>query len=128
MGGRVEAQASFDIWRPLPFMALAIDLRGIDPSALAAWLDLPPVVEGAADLYAEATAAGDNPRDLIGSLIGEVRVGLPDGRLVGEALAELRPVAVLAGLGDGRRRWRRGDRRTTARRRSRSAASRAASR
>ena len=96
--GRLEAQASFDVWRPLPFMALAIDLRGVDPSALADWLDLPPVVQGAADLYAEATAAGDNPRDLIGSLIGEVRVGLHDGRLVGEALAELRPVAALAGL------------------------------
>ena len=42
--GRLEAQASFDVGRPLPFMALALDLRAIDPSALAAWLDLPPVV------------------------------------------------------------------------------------
>ena len=69
--GRLEAQTSFDVWRPLPFMALAIDLQGIDPAALAGWLGLPPVVEGAAELYAEATAAGDNLRDLIGSLIGE---------------------------------------------------------
>ena len=97
-GGQVEIQSSFDTWRPLPFMALALDLRGIDPAALAAWLDLPPVVEGRADLYAEATAAGGNPRDLIGSLIGELRIAMPDGRLVGgEQLAALRAVEAVDG-------------------------------
>ena len=81
-------------------MALALDLRGIDPTALAAWLDLPPVVEGRADLYLEATAAGDNPRDLIGSLIGELRIALRDGRLVGgEPLAELRALEAMDGAG-----------------------------
>jgi hypothetical protein len=90
-GGQVEVQSSFDTWRPLPFMALALDLRRIDPAALATWLDLPPVVEGPVDLYSEATAAGGNLRDLIGSLIGDLRIALPDGRLwAGEELAELR--------------------------------------
>ena len=45
-GGRLELQSSFDAGRPLPFMALALDLREIDPTALAAWLDLPPVRRG----------------------------------------------------------------------------------
>ena len=99
-GGQVEVQSSFDTWRPLPFMALALDLRGIDPTALAAWLDLPPVLEGGVDLYSEATAAGGNLRDLIGSLIGELRIALPDGRLRGgEELAELRATQAMDDAG-----------------------------
>jgi hypothetical protein len=83
-------------------MALALDLRGIDPTALAAWLDLPPAVEGPADLYAEATAAGGSPRALVGSLIGELRIALPDGRLVGgERLAALRAGESVDGAGRG---------------------------
>ncbi len=88
--GRVEIQASVDGGRPLPFMALALDLRSIDAAALAAWLGLPPVIGGSADLHAEATTAGDNLRDLIRGLIGDVKVDLRDGRLLGDALARLR--------------------------------------
>lgn len=88
--GRLEAQASLDLARRLPFLALALDLRAIDPKALAAWLDLPPVVAGPVDLYVEATTAGNNPRDLIRGLIGDVRVTLPDGRLIGDELVALR--------------------------------------
>ncbi len=88
--GRVEIQASVDGGRPLPFMALALDLRSIDAAALAAWLGLPPVISGSANLYAEATTAGDNLRDLVRGLIGDVKVELRDGRLLGDALARLR--------------------------------------
>ncbi|HSA80668.1 MAG TPA: AsmA-like C-terminal region-containing protein, partial [Geminicoccaceae bacterium] len=96
--GRLEAQASFDLARPLPFLALALDLRAIDPEGLAAWLDLPPVVAGPVDLYVEATTAGNNPHDLIRGLIGDAKVTLPDGGLSGDALAalRLRPDATLA--------------------------------
>jgi uncharacterized protein involved in outer membrane biogenesis len=89
--GRLEAQASFDLARPLPFLALALDLRAIDPKGLAAWLDLPPVVAGPLDLYVEATTAGTTPSDLIRGLIGDAKVTLPDGGLSGDALAALRP-------------------------------------
>lgn len=94
--GRLEAQASLDVDRALPFLAVALDLRGIDPTALAAWLDLPPVVVGPADLYVEATTAGDSPYDLVRGLIGDVEVGLSDGRLIGAPLAALRLLTVPA--------------------------------
>ncbi len=87
--GRAEVQVSLDGARPLPFMALALDLNGVDAKALTAWLDLPPVVEGKADLYVEATTAGDNLRDLVRGLIGDAKVALLDGRLVGADLARL---------------------------------------
>jgi hypothetical protein len=48
------------------------------------------VVAGPVDLYVEATTAGNNLRDLIRGLIGDVRVTLPDGRLIGDELAALR--------------------------------------
>jgi hypothetical protein len=82
----------------LPFLALALDLRAVDPRGLAAWLDLPPAVAGPVDLYVEATTAGDNPHDLIRGLIGDVKITLPDGGLTGDALAALRsrPDAALA--------------------------------
>jgi uncharacterized protein involved in outer membrane biogenesis len=99
--GRLEAQVSFDLARPLPFLALALDLRAIDPKALAAWLDLPPVVAGPLDLYVEATAAGDNPRDLIRGLIGDVRITLPDGRLTGDDVAALRLLPAAAPMDEG---------------------------
>ena len=99
-GGQIEVQSSLDAWRPLPFMALAVDLRGIDPTAFAAWLDLPPRLEGSVDLYAEATAAGASPRDLIGSLIGDLRIAVHDGRLVGcERLAELHATRLVEAAG-----------------------------
>jgi hypothetical protein len=85
----------------LPFLALALDLRAIDPKALAAWLDLPPVVAGPVDLYVEATTAGDNPHDLIRGLIGDVRVTLPNGRLIGDELAALRLLPAAALPDDG---------------------------
>ena len=87
--GHLDAQVSLDGARPLPFMAVALDLRAIDSEALAAWLGLPPVVEGAADLYVEATTAGNNVRDLVRGLIGDAKVGLQDGHLVGADLAKL---------------------------------------
>ena len=62
---------------------------GSTPKALADWLGLPPVVEGKADLYVEATTTGANLRDLVRGLIGDVKVGLHDGRLVGADLATL---------------------------------------
>ena len=103
--GRLEAEASFDLARPLPYLALALDLSAVDPTALAAWLDLPPVVAGPVDLYLEATTAGDNPHDLIRGLIGEVKVTLPDGRLLGDDLAALGlpPAAALADDGGAAR-------------------------
>ncbi len=87
--GRLEAQVSLDGARPLPFMAVALDLKAIDAAALTAWLGLPRVVEGKADLYVEATTAGDNLRDLVRGLIGDAKVSLHDGRLLGADLAEL---------------------------------------
>jgi uncharacterized protein involved in outer membrane biogenesis len=89
--GQLDAQISLDGARPLPFMALALDLRAVGAKELAAWLDLPPVVEGKADLYVEATTAGDNLRDLVRGLIGNGKVGLHDGHLVGAELAKLAP-------------------------------------
>jgi AsmA-like C-terminal region len=88
-GGKLDAQVSLDGARKLPFLALALDLRAIDSKALAAWLDLPPVVGGKADLYVEATTAGNDVRDLVRGLIGEAKVGLHDGHLVGADLARL---------------------------------------
>ena len=104
--GQLEAQASFDIARRLPFLSIALDFRAIDPTALAAWLDLPPVLTGPGDLYVEATSAGGSARDLVRGLIGDVKVALPDGRLIGEELVPLRltplPAAAAApGLDDG---------------------------
>ena len=95
--GQLKVQTSVDAARPLPYLGLAIDLREIDPAALAAWLDLPPVVQGKADLYVEATTAGDNLRDLIRGLIGDAKVTLHDGRLVGAGLARLASVDAGAG-------------------------------
>lgn len=90
--GRMNLQLSLDVRRRLPFAAIALDLRAIDSTALAAWLDLPPVIEGSGDVYLEATAAGDNLRDLIRGLIGRAEVTLRRGRLLGAPLAALRPV------------------------------------
>ena len=87
--GEISVQTSIDAARPLPYLGLAIDLREADAAALAAWLDLPPVVQGKADLYVEATTAGDNLRDLIRGLIGDAKVTLHDGRLLGVDLARL---------------------------------------
>jgi hypothetical protein len=100
--GRVEIQASVDVRRPLPFLALALDLRSIDPAALTAWLGLPPVVDGSADLHAEATTAGNNLRDLIRGLIGEAKVDLRDDRLLGDALTQLREAEARAGESSAR--------------------------
>jgi hypothetical protein len=94
--GRLEAQASLHVDRALPFLSIALDLRAIDPTALAAWLDLPPVIAGPADLYVEATSAGASPYDLVRGLIGEIEVSLNDGRLIGEPLAALRLLTVPA--------------------------------
>jgi uncharacterized protein involved in outer membrane biogenesis len=87
--GQLSAQLSLDAARPLPFMGLALDLHGVDAKALAAWAGLPLAVEGAADLYVEATSVGDNPRDLVRGLTGDAKVGLHDGRLAGADLARL---------------------------------------
>ena len=95
--GEIKVQTSIDAARPLPYLGLAIDLREADAAALAAWLDLPPVVQGKADLYVEATTAGDNLRDLIRGLIGDAKVTLHDGRLLGVDLARL--ASVDAGTG-----------------------------
>jgi hypothetical protein len=80
-GGDAEIQALLDARRRLPFMALAVDLRAIDPTRLGEWLDLAPVVQGSADLYLEATAAGSSLRELVRSLLGRIDVMLRDGRL-----------------------------------------------
>ena len=101
--GQLKVQTSVDAARPLPYLGLAIDLREADAAALTAWLDLPPVVQGKADLYVEATTAGDNLRDLIRGLIGDAKVTLHDGRLVGLDLGEAR-------LGRRRHRLRSGPR------------------
>ncbi len=98
--GQLEAQVSLDGARPLPFMAVALDLKAIDAKALAAWLALPPVIAGKADLYVEATTAGDNLRDLVRGLIGDAKVGLHDGRLAGVDLARLAAPASGATTGD----------------------------
>ncbi len=90
--GQLKVQTSVDAARPLPYLGLAIDLREADAAALTAWLGLPPVVQGKADLYVEATTAGDNLRDLIRGLIGDAKVTLHDGRLVGADLARLASV------------------------------------
>ncbi len=95
--GQLKVQTSVDAARPLPYLGLAIDLREADAAALTAWLDLPPVIQGKADLYVEATTAGDNLRDLIRGLIGDAKVTLHDGRLVGLDLARL--ASVDAGTG-----------------------------
>jgi uncharacterized protein involved in outer membrane biogenesis len=87
--GQLNAQISLDGARTLPFMALALDLRAVDATALTAWLDLPPAIEGKADLYVDATSAGDNPHDLVRGLIGNGKIALHDGHLVGADLARL---------------------------------------
>jgi uncharacterized protein involved in outer membrane biogenesis len=89
-GGDVEIQALLDARRRLPFLAIAVDLRAIDPTRLGEWLDLAPVVQGSADLYLEATAAGSSLRELVRSLIGRVDVTVRDGRLAGVDGVELR--------------------------------------
>jgi AsmA family/AsmA-like C-terminal region len=80
-GGDAEIQALLDARRRLPFMALAVDLRAIDPTRFGDWLDLAPVVQGSADLSLEATAAGSSLRELVRSLLGRIDVTLRDGRL-----------------------------------------------
>jgi len=89
-GGDAEFQARLDARRRLPFMALAVDLRSIDPTRLGEWLDLEPVVQGSADLYLEATTAGRSLRDLVRSLLGRIDVTLRDGRLAVADGIELR--------------------------------------
>lgn len=88
--GEAEMQALLDARRRLPFMAIAVDLQSIDPTRLGEWLDLAPVVEGSADLYLEATAAGSSLRELVRSLLGRIDVTLRDGRLAVADGIELR--------------------------------------
>jgi hypothetical protein len=89
-GGSAEMQALLDARRRLPFLAIAVDLQSIDPTRLEEWLDLAPVVEGSADLYLEATAAGSSLRELVRSLLGRIDVTLHDGRLAAVDGIELR--------------------------------------
>ena len=89
---------------PLPFLALALDLRAIDPSALAAWLDLPPVVEGAG----RSLRRGDHRRrqparpDPRPDRRGRGRA-CTTAAWSASALAELRLVAALAAADSDRR-------------------------
>lgn len=75
--GQLEAELWLDVRRPLPYLATSVELRAIDPAAPAAWLGLPPIVTGTADLSLEATAAGDTVHELVGSLIGKIDVAVP---------------------------------------------------
>ena len=85
--GRLEGQLSFDVGRPLPYLVAALDLEAFDPSRLAAWLGVPRVLAGPANLHVEATGAGDNLHALVGSLIGGVELVARDG-ILSEALPE----------------------------------------
>jgi AsmA family/AsmA-like C-terminal region len=79
--GRLQGQLSLDVGRPLPYLVAAFDLADFDPSRLAAWLGVPPLLTGPSSLHIETTGAGDNVRALVGSLIGGVEVVAQDGFL-----------------------------------------------
>jgi uncharacterized protein involved in outer membrane biogenesis len=81
-GGRLEGKASLELRRPLPYLTAALDLEDADLGELAAWLGVAPVVAGPADLRLEATGAGNSVRALIGSLIGEVEIAVPEGAVL----------------------------------------------
>ena len=84
-GGVLDGQLSLDVRRPLPYLTASLDLEGFDPTGLAGWLGVAPVVAGSADLRLDATGAGNNVRDLVGSLIGEVEIAVHEGAVL-EAL------------------------------------------
>jgi hypothetical protein len=86
-GGSLEGRLTLDVRRPLPYLTGSVDLAAFEPTALAAWLGVAPVVAGAADLHLEATGAGNSIRALVGSLIGEIELALHDGAVL-EALPE----------------------------------------
>jgi hypothetical protein len=79
--GRLQGQLSFDVDRPLPYLVAALDLEAFDPSRLAAWLGVPPVMAGPASLHLQATGAGDNLHALVGSLMGGVELVARDSVL-----------------------------------------------
>jgi hypothetical protein len=83
LGGAIQGEASLQLDRPSPLSALALHLQQIDAAALAHLLDVPPVLHGALDLKAEASAIGDNPFELVRSLFGYATVDLDGGRLLG---------------------------------------------
>jgi uncharacterized protein involved in outer membrane biogenesis len=85
--GHLEGQLSLDVGRPLPYLDATLDLEGFDPSRLAAWLGVPPLLTGPASLHIETTGAGDNVRALVGSLIGGVELVAQDG-LLADAVPE----------------------------------------
>lgn len=90
--GRIEAELWYDVRRPLPYLAASLNLRAIDPAVPAAWLGLPGVIRGPADLSLEATAAGNTVRELVGSLIGTIDVGVQGDTAAGpEAPPERAP-------------------------------------
>ena len=77
-GGNLEGQLALDVRRPLPYLTGLIYLGSFEPTALAAWLGVPPLVTGAADLRLEATGAGNSVRAVVGSLIGEIELALDE--------------------------------------------------
>jgi uncharacterized protein involved in outer membrane biogenesis len=79
--GRLHGQLSFDARRPLPYMVAELDLDAFDPSGLAAWFGVPPLVAGPADLHVAATGAGDSVRALVRSLLGQVEFRAQGGVL-----------------------------------------------
>jgi hypothetical protein len=79
--GRLQGELSLDVGRPLPYLVAAFDLEAFDPSRLAAWLGVPPLITGPASLHVETTGAGDDVRTLVGSLIGGVELVAQDGFL-----------------------------------------------
>jgi hypothetical protein len=81
-GGRLQGQLSFDLRRPLPYMESVLDLQAFDPAQLAAWLGMPPILAGPANLHVEATGAGESVRALVRSLMGEVELRAPDGLIL----------------------------------------------
>lgn len=93
LGGRIELEARLDAAGAAPLLALTLGLRGIDPAALAIRLDVPPVLQGAADLRMEASALALTPFDLMRSLMGHATVELHDGRLSGLKLEPAAPEA-----------------------------------
>jgi hypothetical protein len=79
--GRLQGQLTLEVGRPLPYLVAALDLEAFDPSGLADWLDVPPLLTGPASLHLKTTGAGDNVRALVGSLIGGVELVAQDGLL-----------------------------------------------
>ena len=88
--GTLSTELTLDTDRPLPFLVASLDLREIDAAWLAARLDLDPVLEGAMELHAEATAAGSSAYDLVRTLIGRIELAMAAGRLVGDQMAPIR--------------------------------------